>query len=45
VRIVGGEWGRSKDGCIRWGKDRRRGKGRFGVNVRHPVVTIGDFVA
>jgi len=24
------EWGQSNDGCIRWGGDRRRGKGSLG---------------
>jgi len=24
-----GEWGQSRDGCIRWGGDRRRGRGSF----------------
>jgi len=27
---LGGEWGQSRDGCIRWGSDRRRGRGSFG---------------
>ena len=36
-RMIGSEcrlgWrGRSKDGCIRWDGDRRRGRGSFGVN-------------
>jgi len=44
-----GEWGRSRDGCIRWDGDRRRGRGIvrvvLGVNVGHLFVTNGDFVA
>ena len=36
-------WGRSRDGCITWGGDRRRGRGSLGVNVQRPIVTNGDF--
>ena len=39
------EWGRSRDGCIRWGGDHHRERGSFGVNLGHPIVTNGDFVA
>jgi len=28
-----------------FGGDRRRGRGSLGVNLRHPIVTNGDFVA
>ena len=38
-----GEWEQSKDGCIRWGWRSSKGKYSFGVNVRHPIVTNGDF--
>ena len=34
-----GEWGRSRDRCIRWSGDRQRGKGVLGVNLRRPTVT------
>jgi len=27
---LGGEWGWSMDGYIRWGRDRRRGRDSFG---------------
>jgi len=43
--VWGGEWGRSRDGCIRWGDYRQRGKGSFGVNLGRPIVDSGDFVA
>jgi len=38
-----GEWGRSRDGRIRWGSDRRR-KGSFGGGSKFgpPIVTSGD---
>jgi len=38
-----GEWGRSRDGCIRWGGDRRREGLFWGVNLGRPTVTNGDF--
>ena len=38
-----GEWGRSRDGCIRWGGNHRKGMGSFGVNLRRRIVTDGDF--
>ena len=41
---LGGEWGRSRDGCIKWGGDCRRGSGSFGVNVGHPIVINGNHV-
>jgi len=28
-----------------FGGDRRRGRGSLGVNLRHPIVTNGDFVS
>jgi len=31
-------------GVLDFGGDRRRGRGSFGVNVGHPIVTNGDFV-
>jgi len=37
------EWGQSRDGCFRW-SDRQRGRGSFGVNLGHPIVTNKDFV-
>jgi len=36
--IWDGELGRSRDGCIRWGCDRRRGRGSLGVNFGRPTV-------
>jgi len=43
---LGGEWGQSRNGCIRWGWLSSKGKGQFlGVNVGHPIVINGDFVA
>jgi len=32
-------------GVLDGGGDRRRGSGRIGINVGHPIVTNGDFVA
>jgi len=40
-----GEWGRSSDGCIRRGGNRRRERAVLGVNSGRPVTTSGDFVA
>ena len=40
-----GELGRSRDGCIRWGGDRRRVMGSFGGECGRPTVTNGAFVA
>ena len=37
-----GEWGRSRYGCIRWDRDRRRRRDSFGVNLGRPIVTIGQ---
>jgi len=31
---LGGQWGRSKDGCSRWGGDRRKEGAVLGVNFR-----------
>jgi len=42
---MGDEWGRSRDRCIRWGGDRRRREGSFGVNLERAIVTSVDFVA
>jgi len=41
---LGGEWDRSRDGCIRWGGDRRREGAVFGVNLRRTVVTNGTLL-
>jgi len=41
-RLGYSEWGRSIDGCIRWDGDRRREGTVWGLNVGHPIVTIGD---
>jgi len=30
---------------LNWGEERRTGRGSLAVNVGHPVVTNGDFVA
>jgi len=41
-----GEWGRSRGGCIRYGVMIVEGERTvFGVNLGHPIVTNGDFVA
>jgi len=32
-------------GVLDGGGDRSRGRGSFGVNLGHPIVTSGDFVA
>ena len=32
-------------GVLDFGGDRRRGRGRLGVNLRRPIVTKGEFVA
>ena len=40
--VLDGEWSRSTDGCIRWGGDRRRGRGIFGVNLGRLIVTNGN---
>ena len=32
-------------GVLDFGVDRRRGRGSLGVNLWHPIVTNGDFVA
>jgi len=42
---LGSEWGRSRDGCTRWGADRRRERAVLVVNAGHAIVTNGDFVA
>ena len=42
-RLVG-EWARSMDKCIRWVELVER-RAVLGVNVGHPIVTNGDFVA
>ena len=39
--VWGGEWGRSRDGCIRWDGDRQREAAVLGVNAGHPIVTNG----
>jgi len=37
--VVSGEWGWSRDGSIRWGGDRRKGRRRavLGVNLGRPI--------
>ena len=40
-----GEWGRSRDGCIRWGWLSSKGRGSFGGEFGPSIVTNGDFVA
>jgi len=40
-----GEWVGRGMGVLDGGRDRRMGSGSFGVNVGHPIVTNGDFVA
>jgi len=42
---LGGEWGWSREGCIRLGGYRRRGRALLGVKLRCPIVTSGAFVA
>jgi len=42
--VWGGEWGWSRDGCIRWGGYRQR-EGQFKVKLRRPIVTNRDVVA
>jgi len=32
-------------GVLNFGGDHRRGRGRLGVNLQRPIVTIWDFVA
>jgi len=32
-------------GVLDFGGDHRKGRGSLGVNLRHPIVTNGDFVA
>jgi len=32
-------------GVLDGGGDRQRGRGSFGVNLGHPIVTNGDFIA
>ena len=43
--VSGGEWDRSRDGCIRLGWLSSKGKGQFWVSLGRPIVTNGDFVA
>jgi len=40
-----GEWGRSRDGCIRWGWLSSKRKGQIWGEFGAPTVTNGDFVA
>ena len=37
--VWNGEWGRSRDGCIRWGGYCRRKEAVWGVNLGRPIVT------
>jgi len=39
-----GAWGRSVDGCIRWGGDCRGGRAVLGVNLVRPIVTNGTLL-
>jgi len=41
--VSGGEWGRSRDGCIRCRWWSSKVKGSFGVNLGRPIVTNGTF--
>ena len=43
--IWGGDLGRMKDVCIRFGWRLVKGMGNFGGECGHPIVTSGDFVA
>jgi len=43
--VCDGEWGRAWYGCVRFWWWSSKGKGQFGVNLRRPIVTNGDFVA
>ena len=43
--VLGGEWGRPRDVCIRWGDDRRRGRGSVGVSLGCPIVATGYSIA
>ena len=43
--VWGGEWGRSRDGCIRWVVIVEMEGAVLGVILGHPIVTNGDFVA
>jgi len=43
--VWGGEWGQSKDGCIRWGVEIVREEAIWGINVGYPIVTSGEFAA
>jgi len=43
--VWSGEWAWLRDGCIKWGGDCRRGRAALGVNLGHPIVINGDFVA
>jgi len=40
--VVSGEWGLSRDRCIRWEWRSSTGRGSFGVDVGHLIVTNGD---
>ena len=40
--VWGGILGWSRNGCIRCGGDRQRGRDSFGVNMGRPIVTSGD---
>jgi len=37
--VWGGERGWSRNGCIRWGGDRRRGRDSFEVTLGRPIIT------
>jgi len=43
--VWGGEWGRSRDARVLDGGGYcQKGRGSFGVNIGHTIVTNGDFV-
>jgi len=41
--VWSGEWGRSRDGCIRRGWFSSKGQGRFVINLERPIITNGNF--
>jgi len=43
--IWGGEWGRSRDGCIEWVVIVEGEGAVLGVKLGRPIVSKGDFVA
>jgi len=43
--VWGGEWGQTRDVCIRWDGYRRREVVVLGVNLGRPIVTNGDILS